>query len=54
MEYDVADGCKEIWLTSTDNGCYGLDINTNLAELLDAGCKVPGEFKVRVGMMNPM
>jgi threonylcarbamoyladenosine tRNA methylthiotransferase CDKAL1 len=54
MEYDVADGCKEIWLTSTDNGCYGLDINTNLAELLDAGCKIPGEFKVRVGMMNPM
>jgi threonylcarbamoyladenosine tRNA methylthiotransferase CDKAL1 len=54
MEYDVADGCKEIWLTSTDNGCYGLDINTNLADLLDAGCKIPGEFKVRVGMMNPM
>jgi threonylcarbamoyladenosine tRNA methylthiotransferase CDKAL1 len=54
MEYDVADGCKEIWLTSTDNGCYGLDINTNLAELLDAGCKIPGEFKVRVGMMNPI
>ena len=54
MEYDIADGCKEIWLTSTDNGCYGLDINTNLAELLDAGCKIPGGFKVRVGMMNPM
>jgi len=54
MEHDIAAGCKEIWLTSTDNGCYGLDINTNLAELLDAGCIIPGEFKVRVGMMNPM
>ena len=24
MEDDVAANCKEIWLTSTDNGCYGL------------------------------
>jgi threonylcarbamoyladenosine tRNA methylthiotransferase CDKAL1 len=54
MECDVEEGCKEIWLTSTDNGCYGLDINTNLADLLDACCKIPGEFKMRVGMMNPM
>ncbi len=54
MESDVEDGCKEIWLTSTDNGCYGLDINTNLAELLIACCEIPGEFRVRVGMLNPM
>jgi threonylcarbamoyladenosine tRNA methylthiotransferase CDKAL1 len=51
---DVAQGCKEIWLSSTDNGCYGTDIGTDLAELLRKCCKIPGDFKIRVGMMNPM
>jgi len=49
----VADGCKEIWLTSEDNSAYGTDIGTNLAEVIDAVSKVPGDFKIRVGMMNP-
>lgn len=46
-------GCKEIWLTSQDNGCYGLDIGTNLAALLKEVCAVSSNFKIRVGMMNP-
>ncbi|MEM3452633.1 MAG: tRNA (N(6)-L-threonylcarbamoyladenosine(37)-C(2))-methylthiotransferase [Candidatus Hadarchaeum sp.] len=50
----VAEGCKEIWLTSLDNGCYGLDGGTNLAELLNAVCGVEGKFFVRVGMINPL
>lgn len=50
----VKDGCAEIWLTSQDNGCYGLDIGTNLAALLKAVCADDGDFKIRVGMMNPM
>jgi len=49
----VADGCREIWLTSEDNSCYGLDIGTNLAEIIKAVSAVPGDFKIRVGMMNP-
>jgi MiaB-like tRNA modifying enzyme len=49
----VEDGCKEIQITSQDNGCYGADIGTNIAELLERICKVPGDFKIRVGMMNP-
>ncbi len=49
----VKDGAKEIWLTSQDNGCYGFDIGTNLAELLGAVVEIPGDFRVRVGMMNP-
>jgi MiaB-like tRNA modifying enzyme len=49
----VNDGCREIWLTSQDNGCYGVDIETNLAELLDIVTKINGDFKTRVGMMNP-
>ncbi len=53
-EADVADGCKEIWLSSTDNGCYGLDIGSDLPELIDAVSAVPRDFMIRVGMMNPM
>lgn len=51
---DVADGCKEIWLCSTDNGCYGLDIGSSLPDLVDEVAAVPGDFMIRVGMMNPM
>jgi MiaB-like tRNA modifying enzyme len=51
---ELDDGCKEIWLTSTDNGCYGLDIGTTLDDLLSNVTQIPGEFMVRVGMMNPM
>ncbi|MCX6821043.1 MAG: tRNA (N(6)-L-threonylcarbamoyladenosine(37)-C(2))-methylthiotransferase [Candidatus Aenigmarchaeota archaeon] len=49
----VKDGCRKIWLTSEDNSCYGLDAKTNLAELIGAVSKVPGNFTIRVGMMNP-
>lgn len=51
---EVCDGCKEIWLTSTDNGCYGLDIGTTLPDLVNKVSDIPGEFMLRVGMMNPM
>ena len=54
MRQDLADGCKEIWLTSTDNGCYGKDIGSNLVELLRSCCREDGSYKIRVGMMNPM
>jgi len=49
----LSEGAKEIWLTSQDNGAYGLDIKTNLAELLKCCCAIDGKFFVRVGMMNP-
>ena len=51
---DIDQGCKEIWLTSTDNGCYGRDIGTDLARLLNSCCQIDGEYKIRVGKMNPM
>ncbi len=51
---EVRDGCKEIWLTSTDNGCYGLDIGTTLPKLVEEVSGIPSDFMVRVGMMNPM
>jgi len=49
----VSQGIREIWLTSQDSGAYGMDINTNLAELLNECSKIPGKFMIRVGMMNP-
>ena len=54
IKSDIKSGCKEVWLSSTDNGCYGRDIDTNLVELLKACCSIEGNFKIRVGMMNPM
>ena len=49
----IGDGCKKIYLTSQDNGCYGFDIKTSLPELLDELVTVKGNYKVRVGMINP-
>ena len=46
--------CKEIWVTSQDNSCYGKDIGSSLPELLNEICNIDGEFSVRVGMMNPI
>ena len=54
IRHDISEGCKEIWLTSTDNGCYGKDIGSNLVELLRSCCQINGNYKIRVGMMNPM
>lgn len=54
VETEINEGCKEIWLTSTDNGCYGFDINSDLPTLINAVSEIPQEFMIRVGMMNPM
>jgi len=51
---ELADGCKEIWLSSTDNGCYGLDIGEDLPSLIKQVSQIPEDFRIRVGMMNPM
>ncbi len=53
VKYLSKSGCKEIWLTSQDNGCYGADRNTYLAALIRSVCEVEGDFKIRVGMLNP-
>ena len=49
----VKKGAKKILLTSEDMSCYGKDIGVNLADLLKEIVKIPGDFEVRVGMMNP-
>jgi len=54
VKSEIDDGCKEVWLTSTDNGCYGFDIGADLPLLINSVCEIAKDFKVRVGMMNPM
>ncbi len=54
VQTEVREGCKEIWLTSTDNGCYGFDIGTDLPALVNTVADIPDKFMIRVGMMNPM
>ncbi len=50
----LQEGVKEIWLTSQDTGCYGFDIGTNLPSLLKEMIGLPGDFKIRIGMGNPV
>ena len=44
---------KEIYLTAQDTAAYGLDIGTNLIELLKKIIAIPKNFKIRLGMGNP-
>lgn len=54
IKQDIKNGCKEIWLTSQDNASYGLDKEkARLPELLKKVIKIPGNFRIRLGMMNP-
>jgi len=54
IELLVSTGYKEIQLTSQDAILYGLDKGEFLLpELLNKITKIEGDFKVRVGMMNP-
>lgn len=47
------EGAVEIQLASQDAAAYGLDLGSSLPELLDAVVRIDGDFRVRVGMMNP-
>ena len=46
-------GYREILLTAQDTAAYGIDVGTNLPELLSSISSIEGKFRVRVGMMNP-
>ncbi len=53
----LASGCKEFWITSQDNGCYGFDVYRKekyfLPQLLNDMLAIDGEFRIRLGMANP-
>jgi len=54
IKFLIESGYKEIQLTSQDAAIYGLDSKKFLLpELLNKISKIQGEFKLRVGMMNP-
>lgn len=46
-------GAREVWLTSQDMGAYGRDIGLTLPELLKEMVQQDGDYRIRVGMMNP-
>jgi threonylcarbamoyladenosine tRNA methylthiotransferase CDKAL1 len=45
---------KEIWITSQDLGCYGFDTGHFLPELIKKLLENKGEYRIRLGMMNPI
>ncbi|KAL6515672.1 hypothetical protein OROHE_018706 [Orobanche hederae] len=52
----IADGVREIWLSSEDTGAYGRDIVVNLPILLNslvAELPSDGSTMLRIGMTNP-
>jgi threonylcarbamoyladenosine tRNA methylthiotransferase CDKAL1 len=49
----IESGAVELQLTAQDAAAWGLDIGSNLPELLTKITEIPGKFMVRVGMMNP-
>ncbi|MDE1832996.1 MAG: tRNA (N(6)-L-threonylcarbamoyladenosine(37)-C(2))-methylthiotransferase [Candidatus Micrarchaeota archaeon] len=53
IEQSARAGAREIQLTSQDMGAYGLDRKTNVAELMERIMLIDGDFRVRVGMLNP-
>jgi len=50
----VAAGIRDIKLTGQDTAAYGIDTGHTLADLLNAVTDIDGEFRVRVGMMDPL
>ena len=52
IKKSLKDGCKEIWITSQDNAAYDFN-GLKLPELLNEITKIKGNFRVRIGMMNP-
>ncbi len=53
VEEGVGKGAKEVQLTGMDSGAYGLDLGTDLVSLLEEIGKVRGDFRIRLGMINP-
>lgn len=53
LEARVRKGAVEVQLTAQDLSAWGMDRQETLADLLEAIGRVPGSYRVRLGMMNP-
>jgi len=53
VEKLVSQGAVEVQVSAQDMAAYGSDIGTNLGQLLERLAVIPGDFMLRVGMMNP-
>ncbi len=53
VRYSIASGASEIDLSSQDCAAYGRDMGSNITGLMERIEATEGDFKVRVGMMNP-
>jgi len=53
FRYSVSNGYREILITAQDTACYGFDTGHSLPELIGKLLTVPGEYRIRIGMMNP-
>lgn len=49
----IEGGAKEILITAQDTACYGRDTGTDLPKLLRTMLELPGDYRIRIGMMNP-
>ncbi|MBW3012114.1 tRNA (N(6)-L-threonylcarbamoyladenosine(37)-C(2))-methylthiotransferase [Candidatus Woesearchaeota archaeon] len=53
-ERAIREKCKQLWVTSQDNACYGIDSGkAKLPELVRKLAALEGNFMIRIGMMNP-
>jgi len=50
----ISNGVREILVTAQDTACYGMDIGTDLPALLRRFLRTKGEYRIRIGMMNPV
>jgi len=53
IEEGLKKGAKEIQITGMDSGAYGLDIDSSLIKLLNEVNSIEGDFRTRLGMINP-
>ena len=49
----LAEGTKYFALAADDVGLYGLDIKSSFAELLDEMTKIPGDYEIALGSLDP-
>jgi len=49
----LSEGYKEIRLTAQDTAAYGYDIKSDLPSLVIKVSTIDGDFRIRIGMMNP-